>query len=459
MALSLIESVKSSYDALSYSMAQHKMKPLKILIISTFFPPLNSIASLRPYSWAKYWTQSGHDVTVLTTEKQPDPSLMLYLPNPGFKTIEVAFPQWLKSLRKDYNSSNKTTQGPKRNKFKQLAIDFFHYLRFQKGVFHSCRMPDISDLWINNAYKAIKDKGEWDLVISTAGPYATHLVGHKVKKNKLAKLWIADYRDTWSNNYIYGGLFPFNLIESILEKRILRKADAVTTISAPFADVIAKEFSHPNVHVIENGFDPEDLINIPANSIFLDDQKFRIVHTGSIYKGRRDPTPLFQAINLLNADPDHYHLLNKLEIIFAGSNQADLQELIDKYEVGKWVRLIGFVKREDALRMQRDANALLFLPWNDPSVNGVLTGKIFEYLFSLTPILAVGANSLEDSQLLIKNAKAGEALLSVAEIKNYLIKHLQHIRKIKNQLSPEVLEKYTRKFQAEKLLSIVNQQV
>ena len=42
---------------------------MKILIISDYFPPLNSIASLRPYSWAKFWSKMGHDVTVLTTQK------------------------------------------------------------------------------------------------------------------------------------------------------------------------------------------------------------------------------------------------------------------------------------------------------------------------------------------------------------------------------------------------------
>ena len=43
---------------------------MKILIVSYYFPPQNSIASLRPYSWAKWWSRAGHDVTVLTIEKK-----------------------------------------------------------------------------------------------------------------------------------------------------------------------------------------------------------------------------------------------------------------------------------------------------------------------------------------------------------------------------------------------------
>ena len=44
-------------------------KPLKILIISAFFPPQNSIGGQRPYSFAKYWSRMGHSVDVLTTAK------------------------------------------------------------------------------------------------------------------------------------------------------------------------------------------------------------------------------------------------------------------------------------------------------------------------------------------------------------------------------------------------------
>ena len=65
---------------------------MRILIISTFFPPLNSIASLRPYSWAKYWVLEGHEVTVLTLAKEEDPKVALNYPNPGFRLIEVPLP-------------------------------------------------------------------------------------------------------------------------------------------------------------------------------------------------------------------------------------------------------------------------------------------------------------------------------------------------------------------------------
>jgi hypothetical protein len=84
------------------------LEPIKmrILIVSTFFPPLNSIASHRPYSWARYWTLAGHDVTVLTTEKQEDPHVGLAVDNPGYKVIEVPSPRFLSKLKSGYQEAS-----------------------------------------------------------------------------------------------------------------------------------------------------------------------------------------------------------------------------------------------------------------------------------------------------------------------------------------------------------------
>lgn len=421
---------------------------MRILIISTFFPPLNSIASLRPYSWAKHWSAAGHDVTVLTTEKNEDNATALKSPLEGFKVVSVPLPSFVSKLK---NNNKGSSAGGKKGLVKRL----FDYLRFERGVFNAARMPDFTDLWIAPAFAAIQSQGPWDLVISTAGPYSVHILAHRLKKKNLARQWIADYRDTWSNNYIYSGIFPFNRIERWLEHRLLKRADLVTTVSDPLADSFFTKFGCKNVQTIENGFDTDDVKDISHESIFPADGKYRIVHTGSIYLGKRDPTPLFQAIQRLQQAPMQRHLLDRLEILFVGPRQANLETLINEYGVANWVKLVGFVSREDALRMQRDAHALLFLAWNDPSVDGILTGKIFEYLFSKTPIIAVGAGELEASQKLILEAGAGFAFHSVDEIEEYLTTRLNGGKKDDLLFDETVLNRYSRKTLANKLLEMV----
>lgn len=437
---------------------------MRILIITTFFPPLNSIASLRPYSWAKFWTLEGHEVEVLTIEKVQESQVDLNLPNPGFRVFEVPAPEFLRKLRNAYRSKSQDSgpyelSGAKntfKDKIKKYIIDIFHYLRYKKGIFNACRMPDFMDLWIRPALKLIRTKGKWDVVVSTAGPYAVHIVAENLKKKGLAGKWIADYRDTWCDNYIYPGMFPFNLIERVLEKKLMRSADVISTVSGPFAKTLSAKYGKDKVCVVENGFDTSDMESLPLEQAFPADGKFRIVHTGSIYLGKRDPSPLFQAVGELNRDPAVGNLLDRLEILFVGPRQANLEELIERHQVGKWVKTLGFVSRDVALRMQRDADMLLFLPWNDRAVDGVLTGKIFEYVFSRTPIMAVGSTALELSQKLILDAKAGYALNNVDEIKSFLKGILEGDKPAKNDLDPNFINHYNRKALAIKLLNKIN---
>jgi len=425
---------------------------LRILIISTFFPPLNSIGSLRPYSWAKYWSQAGHEVSVLTTQKTTS-SQDLQMPLQGFTVYEIPYAPFLNSWKKDYRNTQlqeKSSQSQPSG-WKSSLINAFKKIRANRGIFNACRMPDFTDFWIKPAFQFIKDKGPWDLVISTSGPYAVHVVAEKLKQKGLAKKWIADFRDPWSDNFAFPGLFPFNYIEKLWEKKLMRSADLITTVSAPFAEDFAKKYPTKNVLTVENGFDPADLEKLSPGSIFPPDHKFRIVHTGSIYQGKRDFSPLFQAIAELKESK--LDLLNTLEVIFVGTQMGNLNEQIQHYNLAKWVKNHGMVSREQALCMQRDAQALLFLPWNDLAFPGVLTGKIFEYLFSGTPIIAIGGTGIEMSQQLILDAGAGTVLNNVTEIKKFLVQQLTSPNLQKTALPQTIIEKYNRKFLAAKLLN------
>lgn len=432
---------------------------MRILIISTFFPPLNSIASLRPYSWAKYWTEAGHDVTVLTIQQTQDPDTAQDFTNSGFKIIEIPTPLFLNKLKKDYQNKDQPKEVTPQNlktKIRKNLVQFFNWLRFKKGVFNACRMPDFSHLYIKNGIQLIVDGHEnYDAVISTAGPYTTHIIAAALKRRKIAKQWIADYRDPWSNNHIYPGIFPFNLIERLWEKKLLQRADIITTVSDPFSEEMRSLFNHSHVETIPNGFDCTTLSELSEERIFANDNKFRIVYTGTLHLGKSDPSPLFQAIDELNHS--HFNALDALEILFVGPRQANLGELIQKYKTQKWVKGIDQISHKNALRMQRDANALLFLPWKDPSIDGVLTGKIFEYLFSGTPIIAVGCSHLEASQQLILDAKAGLIFHDVAKIKEYLIHHLTNPTKEKITVSSQIKSTYDRRNLAEKLLKLMTE--
>lgn len=428
-------------------------KKLDILIISHYFPPSNSIASHRPYSWAKYWSKMGHDVTILTTKKKAtDTDLLCDISDLKFLYYDN-FNSMLASLKNNVKKVD-TVKKSSRVSFKSLILNSLKQVHqfFGKigAITWDARMPNIICTGQNKGYKLVEKK--WDLVISTFAPYATHQIAYKLKKQGLAEKWIADYRDLWTETHLYSGLFPFTIYEEYLEKKFNTTADFITTVSAPLAKQIKEKYNIANVEVIENGFDLDDLGNIPQEKYWAE-EKIRIIYTGSIYKGYRDPSPLFEALmNIKNRDEN---LLNKLEILFAGGLQADLNELINKYGVNKYVKHLGMLKREEVLHMQRDANILLFLEFESEETKGILTGKLFEYLASGTEIWVVGLDENSSVGKIIKTSDQGISFGKNVELINkQLIELLTKKKRKEKKINQDLLKYYSRENLAKKMLGI-----
>jgi glycosyltransferase involved in cell wall biosynthesis len=435
---------------------------LNILIITYFFPPENGIAPQRPYSWAKYWSRAGHDVTVLTVPKHSitlnnhqscDDFHVIEVPIPGVAILRKLFsrndnsnPSSLDCVAKDdYVASI-------RKLFRQiLAIMTQRY-----GVFWACRMPDFIDFWGGVAFNSVKNQ-HWDLVVSTAWPYGVHRPAYRLRKTGMAAYWIADWRDLWTDNHMFPGLPGFRMIERKLERLWSQAADAITTVSEPLAETLRKKYGK-KVHVVYNGFDPEDYEKLPIERIFPEDGLLRIVYTGTIYDGQRDPSPLFEAIHMLHVQgtisPD------RLRIIFCGRN-SNVSDLAQKYLVREYVEYAGYVQRLQALQMQRDASILLFLEFESKEVKGILTGKLFEYMFAGPPIWGVGVDADSSAGLLL--LKTGRGKCFGKDVKK-IIKEIEaaissnYNVNISEELKPDYqkIYAYSREEQSKIMLSLLS---
>ena len=433
---------------------------MRILIISTFFPPQNSIASHRPYSWAKYWSKAGHDVVVLTTPKNKLSAEPIIASQTGFHVVERGYGSLMDWIINSYKTKQSTVvkakptnQGHIKKALNRIfkKIDDF---RISRGIFHYRRFPDFSSYWAKNAIKWAISQEPWDIVISTYGPHTTHAVGYAIRTRNHAGYWIADFRDLWTDDHIFKGMALFRGYEKWLERRYLSRADLITTVSEPLAQLLSAK-SGKQCLTVENGFEPADAVDLPQKNVFADrPNKVRIVYTGSIYRATRDPSPLFEAIRLINDSETQSNLLANLEVVFVGGNIEILNEMVSKYHVDPWVRLEGFVSRQTALMMQRDAHVLLFLESNANGVDGILTGKIFEYLSSGTPVWAIGNTIDSTPGQLVINSRGGAVFGNdSSKIKEALISLLQNFVKAQPQLNAEVLQRYTRERLAMKLLN------
>jgi len=317
-------------------------------------------------------------------------------------------------------------------------------------------MPAITDLWIAPAVRYARGQGRrWDLLVSTSGPYATHIIAARLKRAGLARKWVADFRDLWTANPAVKGNVPFSLIERLWERSLMERADLITVVSETNRRIMAAKYGSDKVKVITNGFDPDDRLRLESRPFFPDDGKMRLVYTGSIYP-RQNPQSLFASIRALKSDvPD---VARRLEVVFAGPRLGGVEPLAREYAVGDCVVAYGLLPRETAYRLQRDASALIFLDWDDNRA-GMLTGKIYEYLFCDTPTLCIGGTVDSPAADLIRAVNAGYVFgNNISGLTSFLREALRAGIPSPGKRRPDVLAPFTRKVLADRLLDLVQRE-
>jgi len=246
--------------------------------------------------------------------------------------------------------------------------------------------------------------------VTTSPPISSHLIGREAK-NILGCPWIADLRDLWTQNL---GELNSNVLQIGLEKRTLRQADALVTVSDPWATRLERRYPEKKIWTITNGFDPDDF-DSPSPALT---EEFSITYTGELYAGQRDPTILFEVLSDLIKDGSIP--ASELRIRFYGRIEAWLPALIEKFGLNEVVALNGPTPRLEAIARQRESQLLLLLPWSNPKETGHHSAKLFEYLAAARPILAIGGARGVITETL-ESAEAGFHALSKAQVREFML--------------------------------------
>ena len=101
---------------------------------------------------------------------------------------------------------------------------------------------------------------------------------------------------------------------------------------------------------------------------------------------------------------------NDFSFEYAGPDYAELVSQLQTYGIEYTANDHGFVSRETSIAMQKQADALLLLTWNEKSYQGVIPGKIFEYMaIGNVPIIALITGDVKESEVtkLIRTSNAG----------------------------------------------------
>lgn len=348
--------------------------PRRILLVAYFYPPCRDTGILRPTSMARWLRAAGHDVVVLTTSA--------YGGGPGddgasvVRTADVQ--RWRARMR-----------GKER-------IDALYDADTYSGEPHPLGkviVPEpLAAAWLPFARSralALHRARPFDAVITTSPPESAHAVGLALRRRGVP--WVADVRDAWTFESVRPEFptAPQRWLDRMLERRWLGAADAVVCVSRPAAeDLRTRGIAEPTL--IPNGWDPSAAPAPAAEPTgLLDPERVSLVYTGRFGSYGRDPRALVSGLAAFAArDPA---LAARFELVLAGPLSTLEAELFATAVDPARIVRAGSLPRDRALGLQKEADALLLLA--QPTRSQLLNIKLFEYLASGTPILALAAGT------------------------------------------------------------------
>lgn len=251
-------------------------------------------------------------------------------------------------------------------------------------------IPDNKIGWMPHALRAgrrLLREQTFDAIFSSAPPYTSHLIAARLSRVSGLPL-VLDFRDDWVGNPRHVYPTPLHrVLNAVLERYAIRTSSHAFTINEPIRDGLIDRNSRqgvaPSVQIIPQGFDPVDfqecqLAPLPG--------KMRLLYTGIFYDAQT-PDYFLQALARFVAQ--HPAAREHIEAVFVGLLPESSQQLIGDLGIRELVRYEGYVPHHEAVAHQLAADVLWMTIGRRPGAEGISTSKLFEYMGTRKPILAL----------------------------------------------------------------------
>jgi len=369
----------------------------KVLIISYYWPPGSGAGVQRWVKLSKYLSDAGVETHVLTVNPEQasypvrDESLLLEV---GSRVIlhHCDTREWFKAYAKISGNEKIPFAGFAGEKKPGL----FQYIsRFIRGNFF---IPDPRRGWNQFALaKAIEiiEKFNIKTIVTTSPPHSTQLVGLKLKE-KPGIEWIADLRDPWTDIYYYKKFYHLAYARNLdryYERKVLETADRVLVVSKDIKRLFSgksAKIDASKINVLPNGYDEADFQFQKKEKRSL---SFSVAYIGTCTA----EYPLDSFLPVVS----EFSKLQAMNLSFTGSVSHPVLEKFSQIP-GVNLQLNGYVNHASAIAAMTEGSVLLLLIPETADNRGILTGKLFEYLRSGSPVLGIGPVDGDASAILIE---------------------------------------------------------
>jgi glycosyltransferase involved in cell wall biosynthesis len=426
------------------------LKPKKLLIITYYWPPAGGPGVQRWLKFVKYLPDFGVQSIVYIPENPTYPIIDEALINEVSEKAIILkhkiFEPYQFASMFSKNKTKKISSGIIPNQKKQSFLDkVFLWIR---GNFF---IPDARVFWVKPSVRFLEKyilENEIDTIVTSGPPHSLHLIGLELKQ-KFGVKWFADFRDPWTTIGYHKSLRLSNYAvkkHKALEHQVLNTADTIIVTSKTTKTKFQAITNRP-IAVITNGYDTENGVKEALDS------KFTLAHIGS-FLSERNPKILWESlVELINELPD---FKTHLEIKLIGAVSQEVLETITQFELKSYLNNLGYVSHSEAIAHQRKSQVLLLIEINSDDTKSIIPGKLFEYMVSGRPIVAIGPNG-SDFAKIITNTNTGVFFdySEKTKLKSVLLGFYNQFLEGKLQSNGVGLQQYSRKSLTEKLAQLL----
>jgi hypothetical protein len=423
----------------------------KVLIITYYWPPAGGPGVQRWLKFVKYLPDFGIQPVVYIPDNPTypiiDKNLVKEVSEKAIILRHKIFEPYQIASFFSKNKTEKISSGIIPNQKKQSFLDKL-FLLIRGNLF----IPDARIFWLKPSVRFLEKyiaENNIDTIVTSGPPHSLHLIGLELKQKTNVK-WIADFRDPWTTIGYHKSLRLSNYASKkhkFLEHKVLNTADNII-VTSKTTKTEFEAITRKPIEVITNGYDIEDIDKQDL------DAKFSLAHIGS-FLSERNPAILWESLVLLLAEiPD----FNKhLEIKLIGAVSQEVLETITQFGLNPYLNNLGYVSHSEAIAHQKKSQVLLLIEINSKETRSIIPGKLFEYMVSGRPIVAIGPIHSDFAEI-ISDTNTG-VFFDYSEkekLKNVILLYYNQYLDGKLKSNGVGLQKYSRKSLTKELVELLN---
>ena len=378
------------------------MPAANLLFLANYFPPRPAVAGRRLGHLATWALQHYSGVYVIRAERgypgQDLPGLeVTALPARDLRAL-IGGPGPAQTL--PHGSYRKRVAGP--------------LLRLRQSFPFLYLTDDGGPLYRSAAYRQavhLIETRKITTLFSSFRPWSDHLIARRLKQRYPHLHWIADFRDLHADPVRQDVWWP--ALQRWWARRVIRTADEVWGVSDGQVQYLRQ--INPRAITRRNR-----LFTLPPATTAPRTERFTIVYTGSLYAKLQSIQPLCTALNALIRQ--RRIAADDIELVYRGKDSALWTAWTKTLDPEVHCNTRPYIPSTSAQKLQQDAQLLLLLTWSAPDYYGVLTAKLYDYLATGRPILAL-VNGPPDPELrtIVSSTNAGRVFATGEPLQDWLL--------------------------------------